>query len=300
MRPLLISCVLSLQIVAPAMWAATIVVDPGPGTPIQDAIDAASPGDTVRLTNGGLGGPGFFFETVRVTKRLRLLGLGTGGTIIDAGCTDPIALEVAADDVIIRGLTVQGGTQTAIDITGRTNVRVSNVDVNEEDDHCGTAAYGFNIVASSRVKLSGSRAIGPYDTGFQQAGWRLSGIIDGGNVFLKRAISAGNVRGIVVEDSGDAPGGSPGIRVSRAIVDHNPSGILLIDSDGVRIDHSEVHHDLLVPAEPGSVGIHLDATSDENVVRSSFVNGFETDVRDDGAGNCWLRNVFSTGSVGCN
>jgi len=32
--------------------AGTIVVTPGPGTPVQDAIDAASPGDTVVLGAG--------------------------------------------------------------------------------------------------------------------------------------------------------------------------------------------------------------------------------------------------------
>jgi hypothetical protein len=54
---------------------ATIQVVPGPGTPLQDAIDAASAGDTIKLAGGG------YPESIVITKPLRLRGVpGSYGT----------------------------------------------------------------------------------------------------------------------------------------------------------------------------------------------------------------------------
>ncbi len=51
-------------------------------TSIQDAIDDASEGDTIRVYNG------IYNETVEVNKRLNLIGNGSMGTIIDGGFPD--------------------------------------------------------------------------------------------------------------------------------------------------------------------------------------------------------------------
>jgi len=46
--PLAVSVLLTL--VAPVVgWATTVVVTPGPGTPLQDAINAAAPGTKLLL-----------------------------------------------------------------------------------------------------------------------------------------------------------------------------------------------------------------------------------------------------------
>jgi len=49
--------------------ATTFFVAPGPGTPFQDAIDAAAPGDVVRLASGT------YPEHVTITKALQLGGV---------------------------------------------------------------------------------------------------------------------------------------------------------------------------------------------------------------------------------
>ena len=48
------SCAIAatLLLLGSTAHAGVIVVLPGPGTPLQDAIDAASPGDTLRLGGG--------------------------------------------------------------------------------------------------------------------------------------------------------------------------------------------------------------------------------------------------------
>jgi hypothetical protein len=49
--------------------AATFLVSPGPGTPVQDAIDAAAPGDAIRLTLGYCNE-----DHLVVTKQLKIRG----------------------------------------------------------------------------------------------------------------------------------------------------------------------------------------------------------------------------------
>lgn len=51
---------------------ATLVVHPGKGTPIQNAVNRAHAGDTIRVR------PGHYTENVVVTKALKILGSGSG------------------------------------------------------------------------------------------------------------------------------------------------------------------------------------------------------------------------------
>jgi len=60
---LVLACVAPLA-VASSAGASVFNVSPGPGTPLQDAIDAASPGDTIRLANG------VFHEAIEIDKPL--------------------------------------------------------------------------------------------------------------------------------------------------------------------------------------------------------------------------------------
>ena len=61
-----------LALVATAARGATIIVPPGPGTPVQDAINAANPGDTIRLTNAS------YPEHLQITKAVKLRGSARG------------------------------------------------------------------------------------------------------------------------------------------------------------------------------------------------------------------------------
>ncbi len=56
--------------------ATTFTVAPGPGTPVRYAVDAASPGDTIRLASGA------YPEAVTITKSLKLVG--PRGSYLDA------------------------------------------------------------------------------------------------------------------------------------------------------------------------------------------------------------------------
>lgn len=75
---------------------------------IQWAIDAANAGDTIQVASGT------YFEKVRITKSLSLIGEGPENTVITPDGTDGTAIitvvRVQADNVEIRGFAVKGGT----------------------------------------------------------------------------------------------------------------------------------------------------------------------------------------------
>ena len=90
----------------PSTRAATLYVGgagPGNYTTIQDAIDAASPGDTVHVYGGT------YFENPVVTKSLTLEGETAESTIID-GRRKGDVLTVGGSYVAVRGFTVQNSS----------------------------------------------------------------------------------------------------------------------------------------------------------------------------------------------
>jgi hypothetical protein len=46
-----------------------------------------------------------------------------------------------------------------------------------------------------------------------------------------------------------------------------------------------------------AIGIQLDATSDDNVIKKNQFLDATLDVIDDGASNCWQGNTVETGTV---
>src|SRR5689334_11254231 len=79
--------------------AVTVLVTPGPGTPLQDAIDAAPPG-------AKLIAEGVFHETIVIDKALTIKGAG----LLEPLCgTATDAVTITADDVKISRWAVLGG-----------------------------------------------------------------------------------------------------------------------------------------------------------------------------------------------
>jgi hypothetical protein len=171
-----------------AAEAKVILVQPGPGTPFQDAIDDAAPGDTLRVAGG------IYSEAIVVNKALRIFGAPSSPySEVDAGCAVANAVEVAADEVTIRGLIVRGGTTSGVDVQNRDHVQL---EVSPFKTCIGTQ-NAINVVSSTRVKLIGSGSGGVYPVGLH-----LSGIAAGADVLVRKCFfTGGDARGILIENS---------------------------------------------------------------------------------------------------
>lgn len=273
-RTLLLIAFLPVLVLPPAAVDAKVsLVQPGPGTPFQDAIDDAAPGDTLRVAAG------VYSEAIVVNKALRILGAPTAPySIVDAGCAVANAVEIAADDVVFRGLIVHGGTTNGVDVQNRDHVQL---DVGPFKTCIGTQ-NAINVVSSTRIKLIGCGSGGVFPVGLH-----LSGIPAGADILVKKSFfTGGDARGILIENSSD-------VTIKKSQVGGVTSvGIDVENSDGVRISRN------LVGANPGgSIGILLAAGSDDNLVTGNEIFNFPTDVQDLGASNCWRRNMYTTGSV---
>lgn len=104
-------------------------------TSVQDAVDAADPGDIVQIQSGSYTGP------VTVDKSLTLAGAGSATVLTGSGTDAGIA--VKADDVTVKDLTVSGfdrGVQ--VFDSGATIDHVTST---------GNADYGLEVKASKGV-----------------------------------------------------------------------------------------------------------------------------------------------------
>jgi nitrous oxidase accessory protein NosD len=300
--PISASIIVSIAVIvaAPSRYApaATIDVNPGAGT-LQAAIDAASDGDHLRLH------PGTYSGAVRVTKRLSIR-TASPFVVIDAGCTAPVALEIAADGVIMvgnfarsgiaaPGTQVSGGTATQIRIANHSNVRLQ--DIGPTASECGSEQDGIEVSgSSSNVQLKYM-----YTTGFPGAGVHLSGLAIGAGIRFQGSHHRGgdmlyDGTGLLIENSAKGAGlGQAGIKVERMFfTEESVAGIHVVNSDGIRIQKNDVEANA-----PGAVGIALDATSDVNLINDNSWNpngGTDTAFVDDGSGNCGAGNNFAVAS----
>lgn len=265
MRTLPAAVVLVL-VLAATSHAAVIDVNPGPGTPLQDAIDAAAPGDTLRVHGVAYG------EAVVVDRSLRIVGDGAGYTIIDGGCDNVVTMNITADDVRIEDVTVTGGTIFDINIAGRDRVTVED---SELAGACAGVLYGVNVYQSTRIKIRRNSA---FD--YADAGIYIGAIAVDGRVKVIKNFCANNVRGILLEDS---PLGSR-LLVRANDLGLNGDGIFLNNASGAVLSGNEVG---------GSTnnGIWLNAGSDTNLIRGNAISGSaNVDAFDEGTNNCWRGN----------
>ncbi len=288
--------VLAMIHTVPAV-ARTFLVSPGPGTPLQDTIDAAAPGDTIRLADGT------FNEVIVVDKALKLRGprkIGLVAAWIDAGCAASAALTITADNVTVKSVNVTRGSFYTVDVQGRDRVLLKDMAVTEVGGlGCGAVEYGINVFDSTNVRIDSCDVLGDVNgytgvAGYHDAGIYIGGIPSEGNVRVNDAFVVGSNRGIILEDSTDIPGGKETVRVKKSSLSSNDTGIFVHNSDGMIIDRNFTNDSR---GSTPAVSIELDGTSDDNLIRANEFTDAAVDVIDNGASNCWQANFAETGTV---
>lgn len=262
--------------------ATTFFVPPGPGTPVQDAIDAAGPGDTIRLQIGS------YPERLHIDKAIKLRGVRSTSaqpnqtTVVgDGACGVGPTIQIIANDVQLRGILVFGDQLGGVDVQGN-RIKLTDVFANPRCEV--VSAPIFNVEASTSVKLTKVWAAG-VATQTVPAGIRIANTVQNGRIRISSSISGGNDVGILLEN--DATGS---VRVSRSAVNYNLRGIVLQNTSGAIVDHNTLVNDT-------TAGIDLDATSSGNAIVRNSISGSAADVSDAGSANCWRNNTYSTGSV---
>ena len=80
---------------------------PGSSTPVQDAIDAASPGDTVNIYKG------YFTENVVISKSIILIGEDVDETTIDADDSGDV-ISITTNNVTVQNLNITNSGATGV------------------------------------------------------------------------------------------------------------------------------------------------------------------------------------------
>jgi parallel beta-helix repeat protein len=257
-------------------------VFPGPNA-ITTAIGSAQPGDVLNI-HAGTYDESFDVNVVGLT----LQSAGDGTVVVDGGCTMSVVIDVVANNVSVKGLTVTGASggfePIDIDLSRVSNGRVSD---SVFTDTCGDTQYGINVFDGNGMKITRNTLSGFSDTGIY-----IGGVVDHTSPLVVQGNeSFGNNRGIIIEDSNHAV-----IRVlANNVHDNVDAGIWINASDGVRIAGN-------VATNNGRAGIDVNVFSSHNTVMRNRSSGQTYDlINGGGTGNCFLDNqyVTSQGNITC-
>ena len=204
--------VLGLAVVGISTPASAATWTVNPGESIQEAVDAAAPGDTVKVMPGDYIGLGTGSASVRITKRLKLIAKSKLKAnppvkvriLPGPGETDGILVEPEnpgdpdVDKVMIKGFTVEGFQNNGIWLRHTTN-----------------------------FKIIGNESINNLENGI----WPTLSV----NGLVKKNVSYGSVDSALwVEASED-------VRVIKNEFHHAPTGVEITVSKNILVKKNDIH-----------------------------------------------------------
>ncbi len=145
-----------LAFLSTAANAATITVGPDgyDHSSILSAIDAASPGDLIEVSEGR------YYENVELNKTLTLRGMdaGEGGPVLDAGGKGP-AITISADGVAIEGLVVTNSSDSGILVNSDDNVIFGVLAIDNDYGGIRLECANNNTVTDNNVSFNSAAGI---------------------------------------------------------------------------------------------------------------------------------------------
>ena len=228
-RVLVLALLAFAALLGTAQAASAKVIHVEPGESIQEAIDQAQPGDTVRVARGT------FHESVEITKkRITLRGAGPGkhGTVLvpaDDPTPNVCSVEAEPGVFIIDGICVAGGFDPATGELGDpvvgTRVRGFHV----------TGYNGFGVILFNANNSTVRNVQASHNEEYGISGFVLSGVR-----LLHNNAHHNHEPGFYV---GDSPNARALIIGNRA--HHNEMGIFLRDASRGVVRHNRVHDNCL-------------------------------------------------------
>lgn len=309
---------LALSLIAVCIgWAATATAA---GTNLQGIIDAAGPGETIKVAPG-------IYEKISVKKSLKIIA---DGAVITAGGSDA-CISVEADDVTISGFTVRGGLY---------GIRLQNVRgctvTNNTAIYCQQPGIALlssddNLVAYNNASFNGIVGEGWYGIYLSKSNNNrvLDNVAsDNGAYGVHTSTSCNNntIRGNVlernmyglymftdcannlIEDNRMTWNTNSGMDirfnchdntiVNNTINDNVVAGISLLKSGGNVISGNQI-------ARNGKYGIQIQGDGGENSIVSNSIMGSQTGIYLESSmnqiqGNSFLDNVVQTQDRGAN
>lgn len=151
-----VAALVALAVAPPGIGADgnVLIVGPGGFEEIQDAVDAASEGDTILIK------PGTYQEAVTVTvPRITIMGESRDAVVLDGGATLSNGFTIAVDGVTIRSLTVRDYTSNGVAFSGVTGFYM--YDLHAIDNR----VYGLYAIHSTTGEIAFNEAEGSGDGG---------------------------------------------------------------------------------------------------------------------------------------
>jgi parallel beta-helix repeat protein len=180
---LLVSCVgFGFQFASSVGAATTWTVDdagPADFSTIQEAVDAASDGDTVFVKTG------IYYEHVVVNRTVSLVGEDSSTTIIDGNGTGRV-IDIISDHVNVTGFTVQrGGSISLPDLDA--GICLNSITDCTISENClvGNGFAGISLLNSQRNTIAGNTVTG--------TGWGGIHLLDSSNNTISGNILDSNI-----------------------------------------------------------------------------------------------------------
>ncbi len=147
----------ALHVLAGASWEKADGSMKHPFPEIQEALDRALPGDTVRLGKGVYTRPLRLLHGGSQQARLTIEGAGMDATVLDMGKEAAVALElIKAPYVTVRGLEARWFGNAGMEITRSPHVEVEHCRVSNQtvDGGGGLAGHGIILQQSPHARMA--------------------------------------------------------------------------------------------------------------------------------------------------